>query len=221
MFFAGLMDETSSQSDTLTAMKNIGPYNSTLNPDKTGYGKQALLAALSRGIGVYPWTFNSETEYLTYMMNGYCGLTGNDCRYLANFGKTLKVDMPKKDVHVGDTFELDVEVIKYNKESVKPDWVNIIPIDASRTDDIINNKITFKEEGKFEFIVSYEVGINNLSSYYIYSDVMTIEVGPEQPHGGNDENKKGCGGSVVASSLIVSITSLIGFAFLTLKKKSI
>lgn len=213
----GILDENSSQEDMLNVMKKIGAYNATLNPDKTGYGKNALLAALSRGIGVYPWTFNTETEYLTYLMNGYCGLTGNDCRYLANFGKTLRIDMAKKDLHVGDTLELKVDVVKYNRTVETPTWVDVKILDENRTEDPTNNKIELKEEGTLHFIVSYEVSINNLSSYYIYSDIITVEVGPKQSGGGN--KKTGCSGSIVACSSLVAISSLLGIALLTLKKK--
>ena len=72
----GYLDETDSDADIRGVMNFIGKYNATLNPSYSGYGENAIRAALIRGIGVYPWTFvgSSYNQYFTW---GYSGLTGN------------------------------------------------------------------------------------------------------------------------------------------------
>ena len=84
----GYLDETDSDADMRGVMNFIGKYNATLNPSYSGYGENAIRAALIRGIGVYPWTF-AGSSYNQYFTWGYSGLTGNTAGVLSRHTKRL------------------------------------------------------------------------------------------------------------------------------------
>lgn len=174
----GILDETGSQRDMLQVMQTIGKFNATLNPNKGGYGKNAVLAALSRGISIYPWTFNTKNEYLSYFMNGYSGLTGNDCRLLGNYAKTLDVSYSPKKYLVGDTVTFDINAVKYDKSKLNVNDDIKIQLVSSSSDAVkINgNKVTLEKPGTVSLILKYKVAVNNSTNYTIYSDVISINV---------------------------------------------
>lgn len=170
----GILDDTNSQEDMLSVMKTIGKYNATLNPDKSGYGKRALLAALSRGISVYPWTFNSSKEYEMYFLNGYCGLTGNDCRKLGNYAKTFEYEK-ENETCIDYYTESYYKTINYNKAKSK--YVKkglVIPIGSNL--EVVDGGLHGKVEGKEYAVLGCEVETDSGEKYVIYSDVVTVNV---------------------------------------------
>lgn len=211
----GILDEENSQEDMLQVMNNIGKNNSTLNPNYSGYGKKAMLAALSRGISVYPWTFNSASEYYSYFVNGYCGLTGNDCRIMGDLVRKIYVQQSGK-AGIGEKCTFDVLTTKYNGNTDKAAPSNI-KIEILKTDidyDLYENEITFKSEGLMMLLVGYETNLTSKSSYTIYSNVLLIPVEKRKA-----DVKHGCFGSALTSSILVSTLAGIGFIALFAKRK--
>lgn len=173
---SNLLDEKNSQEDMLTVMKTIGQYNATLNPNYAGYGKNAALAALSRGIAVYPWTLYSDNDYSKYFLNGYAGLTGDVASKLGPYAKTLSVANVENDYEVGDLASLDVSTILYNRNVVDVSQNATIKVIGGANTEVTGNQIKFLEEGVVYFVVSYEIMINPITRYSLYSDVIEIKV---------------------------------------------
>ena len=210
----GILDDTNSQEDMLTVMKTIGKYNATLNPDKSGYGSTAIQAALSRGIAVYPWTFNSTKEYDMYFMNGYSGLTGNDCRKLGNYAKTINVKKTGFVTYTDRNLDISFDVKQYGKNVIKSNSSNVIVkfLDDGVNATISNNQINIKEPGIYKAIIGYESETANGDKYVIYSDVTNIEFREPLPA----ENDYYTGGIGIAALIIVGgIGVLTGLGFLT------
>jgi len=214
-----ILDEVDSEQDIQDVMKSIGKLNSTLNPNMAGYGKLSINASLSRGIAIYPWTFNTKEDYTEYMLYGYSGLTGNDCRVLSDYAKSLKVSLENKDYVVGDTVSFNVDLVKYDKSLTNiNDNITIKLIDYNRNDTILGNTITFKKKGNVEVIISYEYQIDDNTSYTIYSDVIKINVlqnAPVEPI--NETKDNGCS-SIISTSILTLIISGFGLS-ISIKKR--
>ena len=114
----GYPDETDSDADMRGVMNFIGKYNATLNPSYSGYGENAIRAALIRGIGVYPWTF-AGSSYNQYFTWGYSGLTGNTAGVLNRHTKrlTLTGAADGDSVSVGESLTLTLTAETYKRES--------------------------------------------------------------------------------------------------------
>lgn len=202
---SGVLGESSSQEDMLNVMRTVGQYNATLNPNYAGYGKNAIIASLSRGISVYPWTFKRNIEYVSYLTYGYSGLTGDDCSKLASFAKKIEISNLEKEYYIGQTVSLNVAAIQYDRSSIKATSnVSIKLIDANAGAQVSGSQITFTEKTVVDFVVSYEFMINPTTTYTLYSDVISINVG-----------EKTSSNVMVIGTVALASVSAVGLFFLS------
>ena len=214
----GILDENSSQEDMLQVRNTVGKYNATLNPGYSGYGENALLASLSRGISVYPWPFSNVSQYSAFFFNGYSGLTGDDCRALSSLAKKVILNNVDKEYCIGDTLSLDASILKYDRTYENVDNVTINVLSDDRNDEINGDKITFSSAGNIKFVVNYEEHFNG-NVYTLYSDIIDMNISSES-HTNNGNHKKGCSGSVGISLLFVAfISASASLIFVLLKRK--
>ncbi len=174
---SGYVDETNSDEDMKSVMSFIGKYNSTLNPSYSGYGVNAIRAALLRGIGVYPWTFVGG-NYHEYLMNGYSGLTGNTAYTLSRMVTEMKITNLENGstFEVGDKIAIKGEMISYDRSNARINGgLKHMIIDGEDLVESDGKYITFKGEGEVSLLV-YCTNTVTPSNYTIYTQPITIHV---------------------------------------------
>ncbi|MCQ2425717.1 MAG: hypothetical protein MJ070_06190 [Lachnospiraceae bacterium] len=174
-----LMDENESDADMKTVMAQTGKLNATLNPSYSGYGTKAARAALLRGIGVYPWTFDG-TAYNNYMLWGYSGLTGNNAVTMGGYLRSLTVACDTE-ARVGDTVTLLPEAVAYDRSAVDVNPAFVV-LEGNDIGKIEGNRITFTGEGTFTFFATAENAKTirySLATQPITINVKAAEAVPE------------------------------------------
>ena len=200
------------------------------NPTKTTYkyGEELDIAGLVVN-QVYASGAKSQIEATLEMVSGYDkntlgtqtvtvtynGLTAtfevNVVDYIT--GISLKTAPTKVEYEINEQLDVTGGVITVNKASGATEDVNITKemvtgFDSSAASESLTLTVTY--EG---FTVTYNVTIKAAPVV----DPGDEEPGEEEP--GNTEEKKGCKGSIIATSAIISGLALAGIALVSLKKK--
>lgn len=85
----GFLTSVSDAGDDLLTARNIlgqtQTYSSTFNPSYSGLTSSMLEVVKHRGVTVWPWTYDSQTDFFKYYTWGTHGLTTNDVRFASNF----------------------------------------------------------------------------------------------------------------------------------------
>ena len=171
----GYLDETDSDADMRGVMNFIGKYNATLNPSYSGYGENAIRAALIRGIGVYPWTF-AGSSYNQYFTWGYSGLTGNTAGVLNRHTKrlTLTGAADGDSVSVGENLTLTLTAETYKRESA--DVTSNAGFVFLSGEELVSRRdgtLTFTGTGDVTFYVTYT---NSRAKQTLATQPVTLHV---------------------------------------------
>ena len=170
---------TDRQADT--SMKNvfaspIGKYGTTLNPSASN-GAAVMRAAKLRGLSIWPWTFGDQAGYDNYFLNGYPGLTGNNCDLLGEAVRTLTMDNPG-DAKVGKTEDLHLYALNYlNERTDIAGSATFRILEGADLVTIENGKITFRGEGTVTLLAGYTAKTGKKGTEYaIYAQPVTFTV---------------------------------------------
>lgn len=173
---SGYMDESDSDADMKAVMGFIGKYNATLNPSYAGYGKNAIRAALIRGIGVFPWTFRGDSNtYKNHFLWGYSGLTGDNADVLRRFVKDYEVVVNGDATIIGSSVTLDMLMTYYNRKTNNANNVTVAALNGKELVTIDNNKVTFKGAGEVTLLVSTTYTVSN-TKVALYAQPVTLTV---------------------------------------------
>ena len=171
----GYLDETDSDADMRGVMNFIGKYNATLNPSYSGYGENAIRAALLRGIGIYPWTFVGDS-YRQHFLWGYSGLTGNTAGVLNRHTKSITLSGAENGAgaSVGDSLSLTLTAETYKRTTTDVTYKARFTFLAG--EDLVsveNGVMTFAGAGDVTFCVSYT---NTRTKQVLTTQPVTIHV---------------------------------------------
>ena len=177
----------------------MGKYGNVID---TPYGNKLLNEKYlrDRGIVGWYWTMDNEASIDDAINNCFTGMTNNKADYFGTKVQYITLDEFNElpDFKVND--EIDINLVKYNGEITKSKG-NIETI-------YINNGKTYLSiKYKSDDIIRY--------SYLIEAKIKEKEEKPIV----DDNKNKGCGGSIVTTSIILSSVSLIGLLVLLLNKK--
>lgn len=201
-------------------LTSITPYNSTLNPNVSGYGEMAPIACFARGVGIYPWTLNTMEDYYLAYLAGYAGITGNDARILGDIEKDIEVINLKETYNVNDSLDLECISIKYNKEENNiNEKVEVIILEGKNNINVVGTNLTMKQAGLVSFVICYTYELAGYSTS-LYSDIYTLNIESNQNELENKDIKNDNSGCNKALSIInysFMITSM--FVLIMLKKK--
>lgn len=171
---SGYLDETDSDADMKGVMNFIGQTNATLNPSYSGYGENAVRAALIRGIGVFPWTFRGDSSvYQNHFIWGYSGLTGDNPDALKRFIKDVQYG-DSSVLTVGEAMEMKLQVLYYDHREALVD-ASITVLSGEDLVSVDGNKITANEKsGEATILLSYTYRLGNQRvTVYTQPIVMT------------------------------------------------
>lgn len=180
-------DDNKADSNMRSVMATIGKYNATLNPSYTGYGENAIRAALLRGIGVYPWTFerNSGNSYFTW---GYSGITTNTPNVFGPAEKMLTIQLPEGQIAVGQQIGLSGTVTTYAHESKDVSSKLNYKVLSGENIVSVNNegKLVFTGEGE-ALIIAYCENTSPMK-YTLYSNIIKLKAEGQSNPGGEESS---------------------------------
>lgn len=186
---SGMMSETSSDASMRSVMAFIGKYNATLNPQNGGYGENAIRAALLRGIGVYPWTFDGN-NYNSYFKWGYSGLTGNTATSLRNYTKSLSLTGVENGTTVKATESLSLTISAetyLRKSSTVTKSADLVFVEGADLVTWEDGVMTFKGTGDVTFYATY---VNNRSSKQVVAlQPITLHITDDAESGTEPDNE--------------------------------
>lgn len=107
----------SAVSETLeTILDKVGPLATTYNPSfaSGALGQRLMYSLAERGLTVWPWTVNNQSDLDKYLLIGTNGITTNFSQYLTNY--TRRIDAPADEVTVGaDGTEFAINHLTYGR----------------------------------------------------------------------------------------------------------
>ena len=124
----------------------------------------------------------------------------------------VNVNASKISAKVGETVTLSATVNPYNATYETVEWyVNGQKVEGATT---LTYALTAQEAGEYKVVCKID-GISSAEKVITF----TAEGGSDTPAEPDKPAKKGCGGSIIAASAIISITALAGFGLLISKKR--
>lgn len=188
-------------------LRHIQPLATTYNPDYGKHVKTFVKNANIRGTTTWCYTINSKGNYVKLFLDGYNGLTTNDCRFGADFPKIL-TDKTADSLLPGETLPLSAAVTKYDRsESDVSEKVRVIPLSG----DFTFENGAFAATGDFSYALAYTYRIDGRQSYTLYTQPHTVCVDipePEIPNGGFPWGwiAGGCGGLLLLTGVLLLLT---------------
>lgn len=158
-----------------TALSTVLDLNSTINPGYYGLDQAFMEAVKHRGITIWPWTLNNQTDFNTYFLFGTYGLTTNFSQWTSSYAEEIVPQSDTYTLYKNTKTKLKADIITYDgKTQVKPVEVVIIEGDNILQVDGINIKA--KETGTAKVMLKYANPVSGGRYYYIYSKPVTIRV---------------------------------------------
>lgn len=163
-----------------SVLNKIQKLGSTYNPSYSGHSAEFAAAANMRGVTTWPWTIDDKNAYISLFMNGFNGLTTNNCTIPAKFVKVLSAPEYSAQIEEGGTYAVKASALTYERtESDVSDKVRVIPLDEGVT--VNGTELSFRGAGTYSFALEYTYKINSKNSYTIYTRPVTVTVKGAEP----------------------------------------
>lgn len=170
-----------------SVLKVIQPYGSTYNPSYNYHSPAFFTSANMRGVTTWPWTIN-DYDLIKYFLAGANGLTTNTCQVLAPFTKTLASKKSEYIVKPGVAIEIEALRTTYKREEINATKdVRIIILEGEDNVTVDKNTLKIgKNTGTVIYALEYTHAVNEIDTYKIYSEPVTITVTLEPPAEANN-----------------------------------
>lgn len=176
-FCSGYIDEYDSNADMLDVMNFIGEHNATLSTYYIGCRKNAVRAAMLRGVLVSTWTFKYNFNlYEDYFVWGYSGLIADDTEVIGDFIKHWELaEFEPQKIFVDDCIELKMDLTTYDKNKTSVENINFLTIGGDGALVISNSKIIAKKSGDITLIPYYTYELNGYN-VALYSEPISFQI---------------------------------------------
>lgn len=155
--------------------------NSVLGPSYGNINAEYIRDGGDRGMTYWTWTYTNGTRSLVNQMflDGMNGLTTNDTPYLKNTVKTITATGTLY-AEVGGKVSVNVKSKTYGKEIANiSDAVTLTVLDNNGVIAINDDgTITAKKNGEATVLAAYETKLPSGLKYTLYTQPITIKVGP-------------------------------------------
>lgn len=196
------------------AMQNAAlNCNSVLGPSYGNINAEYIRDGGDRGMTYWTWTYTNGTRALVNQMffNGMNGLTTNDTPYLKNTVKTISAPNTLY-AEVGNKLAVTVKSRTYGKATANIS--NAVKLTALDNDGVIainaDGSITAKKNGTATVLASYETSMpNNGAKFTLYTQPITIQVGPIEELTLNDDTYTLEGGKLIGMEEKTAIAELL------------
>ncbi|MBP3321885.1 MAG: hypothetical protein J6M12_05990, partial [Clostridia bacterium] len=166
------------------AVRKVQEHNGTLNPSYSGFSAPYVRAATYRGVTVWPYTINNQSQLYSSILYGYTAITGDYSAIIGELTKSLSVSYSEY-VLPGSTAQIKAEVTSYKRETT--DATKNAVLTVIEGEELIEKAeglaVTLKDgvEGEICFLISYAQKLDAGKSYTIYTQPLTIKVSNEAP----------------------------------------
>ena len=173
-----LVSGDTANKQTKPVLNKIQKLSSTYNPSYSGHSAEFAIAANMRGITTWPWTIDDKNAYINLFMQGYNGLTTNNCTLPAKFVKILEPEAYAYTLEEGETLHVSASTTTYARVktdvSDDTDHLRVIPLEGDVKVD--GATLSFNGEGTFTYAYEYTYKINSKNSYTVYTRPITVTV---------------------------------------------
>ena len=166
------------------AVRKVQEHNGTLNPSYSGFSAPYVRAATYRGVTVWPYTINNQSQLYSSILYGYTAITGDYSAIIGELTKYLSVTYDEYALP-GSTAQIKAEVTSYKRATA--DATKSAVLTVIEGEDLIEKTdgltITLKDgvEGEICFLVSCAQKLDAGKSYTIYTQPLTLKVSKEAP----------------------------------------
>ncbi|WP_274364352.1 glycerophosphodiester phosphodiesterase family protein [Paenibacillus thermotolerans] len=160
-------------------LKVIGPLNTTFNTSYPGLGTNFMEAAKHRGMTIWPWTYRSEADYMTYFRLGTYGLTTDYAQWSANWAESLAPQQERYDLIRGTDLAISAKLVTYTgvETVVTPE---VVLLDGGDAVEVGGNILTGKMKGTAHILLRYTVTMSDNGTYTLYT--QPIEIAVREPY---------------------------------------
>jgi glycerophosphoryl diester phosphodiesterase len=165
------LDETNPVYATYEALENIQSYNCVCNPGYSGWGSAVIRDLVYRGVTLWPWTLNNQTQFDNLMIDGVGGITTDYCQWSKNYIESIHWNSASR--VISSTYQSVLTDITNSAEVVIVE--DTLGITCSAGNITVPDK---KEGGKASFYYRYKSTTSTGIPYYTVTEIRTIEVAP-------------------------------------------
>ncbi len=230
----------------ISAEKVLGltqKYGTTYNPSyKTGLAPKVYKALSYRGMTVWPYTLNNQSDFNTHFLGGASGITTNYTNWITDVTRTLTAPSVLNLDPANGALDFAPTATTYGRETSSVADAEMIFIDGDKNLlSYANGKLTANSEsGTATVMFCTTAKLQGNKTYTVYTEPMTVTVGTPviEDTGSNtdttssetpttpdetlvtepaDAGCAGCAGSSV-SALAVVVVSILGCAIIIKKK---
>ena len=161
------------------AVRKVQEHNGTLNPSYSGFAAPYVRAATYRGVTVWPYTINNQSQIHSSILYGYTAITGDYSGVIGALTKYLNVTF---DDHAlpGSTLNVKAEVTSYKRETTDATAKAVLTViegeELIEKTDGLSIELKDGAAGEICFLVSYEQKLDAGKSYTIYTQPLTVNV---------------------------------------------
>ncbi|MBR5012151.1 MAG: hypothetical protein IKY12_06280, partial [Clostridia bacterium] len=174
--------EQKPENTVYSILELVQKYDSTYNPQYSvgPLGPEVLRTALDRGINVYPYTIDNNTELSNYFMYGAHAITTNYCHKFTDAVKSLTTD---KSAYYSKTSDVPVTVNAntYARTATPVTNASLVFVDGDDIFTYADGKITANGEGRATLMFSYACKSVNNETYYVVTEPFTVAVSATDP----------------------------------------
>ncbi len=115
-------------------LDKVGPLATTYNPSfaSGALGPKLMHSLSERGLTVWPWTVNGQSDFDKYLLLGTNGITTNFSQYVTNY--TRRIDAPADEVTVGaDGTEFKITRLTYGRVATEITNAQLVVVEDGGT----------------------------------------------------------------------------------------
>lgn len=155
--------------------------NSTINPGLGVATEAYIQTATDRGMTVWPWTYTKGSANKAFLV---CpdGITTDDVQWSKDMPKYIETAQTVT-ATPGKSVSLSVNGTTYGRETSEIEMSNLIVnvIDGEEVVKVENGELVALENGTARVMFGYQTETPNGSTYVLYTQPVTIEVGDSSP----------------------------------------
>lgn len=163
------LDETNPVYSTYEVLESVQPYNSVCNPGYSGWGDAVIKELAYRGVTLWPWTLNNQTQFDNLIIDGVAGITTDYSQWAKNYIESIHwnsgsrvISSTYADVLTDITNSCEVVIVE-DTLGIQCSAGNIIVPDGA--------------QGKASFYYRYKCTTTSGLSYYAVTEIRTIQIG--------------------------------------------
>ncbi|ALS30162.1 glycerophosphoryl diester phosphodiesterase family protein [Paenibacillus sp. 32O-W] len=175
----GYANEANVNKSLRETLKAIQGLNATFNTSYGGLGPNFMEAAKHRGMTIWPWTYRSEADFMSYFLYGTYGLTNDYAHWASDWAYGIRPAQTSYKLKVLERTEVSAVAETYKGDSivVQPEIVLLEGADLVKVE---GNSLTGLKPGTAHALLRYTATVGT-QSYDLYTQPIAVEVKGGKP----------------------------------------